>query len=52
MENMGYLFAAYTLIWAIVFSYILFMQRKQRRLQGQIELLEKSLDKRTSDDDG
>jgi len=45
MENLGYLLAAYTLIWAVVFGYILFMQRKQRRLQRQIDVLRKSLDK-------
>jgi CcmD family protein len=41
MENLGFLFAAYTVIWAIVFGYVLFMQRKQRRLQRQIDLLQK-----------
>ena len=45
MENLGYLLAAYTLIWAVVFGYVLFMQRKQRRLQRQIDLLRKSLEK-------
>jgi len=45
MENLGYLLAAYTLIWAVVFGYVLFMQRKQRRLQRQIDVLQKSLDK-------
>jgi CcmD family protein len=45
MENLGYLLAAYTLIWAVVFGYVLFMQRKQRRLQRQIDMLRKSLDK-------
>jgi len=45
MENLGYLLAAYTLIWAVVFGYVLFMQRKQRRLQQQIDMLRKSLDK-------
>jgi CcmD family protein len=39
MENAGYLLAAYTFIWAIVFGYVLFMQRKQKRLHRQIELL-------------
>ena len=43
MENAGYLLAAYTFIWAIVFGYVLFMQRKQKRLQRQIELLQKSV---------
>ena len=42
MENLGYLLAAYTIIWAVVFGYILFMQRKQRRLQRQIERMQKA----------
>ena len=42
MENLGYLFAAYTVIWAVIFGYMLFMQRKQARLQRQIDLLRKS----------
>jgi CcmD family protein len=45
MENLGYLLAAYTVIWAVVFGYVLFMQRKQRRLQRQIDLLRNSEDK-------
>ena len=45
MENLGYLLAAYTVIWAVVFGYILFMQRKQRGLQRQIDLLQESIDK-------
>ncbi len=49
MENLGYLFAAYTVIWAIVFGYILFMQRNQRRLQRQINLLQESIDKTEND---
>jgi len=44
MENLGYLLAAYTIIWVIVFGYVFFMQRKQRRLQQQIDALRKSLD--------
>jgi CcmD family protein len=44
MENLGYLLAAYSIIWAVVFGYILFLQRKQRRLQRQIDLLQKSVD--------
>ena len=49
MENLGYLFAAYTLIWAVVFGYILFMQRQQRRLQRQIDMLRESVDKLETD---
>jgi len=45
MENLGYLLAAYTVIWAVVFGYILFLQRKQRRLQRDIDALKESADK-------
>jgi CcmD family protein len=45
MENAGYLLAAYTVIWAVVFGYVLMLQRKQRRLQRQVMLLQESLDK-------
>ena len=50
MENIGYLLAAYTVIWAVVFGYLLMMQKKQRQLQRQIMLLQGALDKsKTSD---
>ena len=45
MENAGYLVAAYIIIWVVIFSYIFFMQRKQRKLQHEINLLQKSIDK-------
>jgi CcmD family protein len=48
MNDLTYLFAAYTIIWAVVFGYVFFMQRKQRRLQRQIDLLQESADKSTS----
>jgi CcmD family protein len=46
MENSGFLFAAYTIIWALVFAYVLFMQRKQRKLQHQIDSLREAIGKR------
>ena len=49
MENLGYLFAAYSVIWAVVFGYILFMQRKQKSLQRQINRLQESTDKPRND---
>ena len=45
MENIGYLFAAYTVIWAVVFGYVIYLYRKQRHLQREIKLLEESADK-------
>jgi CcmD family protein len=49
MENAGYLLAAYTVIWAVVFCYILFMQRKQRKLQRQLDLMRETVDKSKMD---
>jgi len=51
MENLEYLLAAYTVIWAVVFGYVLFIQRKQRRLQRQINLLQGPVDKSEKIDD-
>ena len=45
MENMSFLFAAYTIIWAVVFGYVFYLYRKQRTLQREIDLLKKSVDK-------
>jgi len=45
MENLGYLLAAYAVIWALVFGYVLFLQRKQRKLQRQIDALKESMEK-------
>ena len=44
MENLGYLMAAYTIIWVVVFGYVLAMQRKQRRLQRQLDRLQESIE--------
>jgi CcmD family protein len=46
MEYLGYLFAAYSIVWAVVFGYVLYMQRKQRRLQRQVDRLREILDGR------
>ena len=46
MDNLSYLFAAYTVIWVAVFGYIFLLHQKHRRLQRQIELLEAEKSKR------
>jgi len=43
MENLGYLFAAFALIWVVVFGYVLVLQRRQRRLQREIDSLRESI---------
>jgi len=45
MENLGYLLAAYAVIWAVVFGYILVLQRKQRKLKKQVDALKESMEK-------
>ena len=43
MDNLGYLFAAYTIIWTFVFGYVLFLYYKQRKLRRQMDLLKGSI---------
>ena len=40
MENAGYFFAAYAVIWAFVFGYVLFMVRRQKSISKQLTALE------------
>ena len=39
MENLGYLFAAFSIVWAAIFGYIFSLSRKQRQLRREINLL-------------
>ena len=48
MENLSYLFAAYTIIWAVIFGYMHLMRRKQRRLYREIKSLKERLSKQDS----
>ena len=45
MENSGYLFAAFGVIWAVVFGYILVLMNRQKKLKREIEKLETGFDK-------
>jgi len=42
-ENFPYLFAAYTVIWAAVFFYVLALERRQKQLEGMLRRLRRSL---------
>jgi CcmD family protein len=46
MENLGYLFAAYSIIFAVIFVYVLFLWRRQTRLESELKTLEGRLAKR------
>jgi len=39
MDNLGYLFAAFAVIWAVVFGYILVLMNRQKKLKREIEKL-------------
>jgi CcmD family protein len=43
MENAGFLYAAYTIIWLVLFGYLFFLAGKQRKLRQDIESLKESL---------
>ena len=45
MQNAGFLYAAFTIIWALVFGYVLFLVRRQSALRREIELLKESAKK-------
>lgn len=45
MDNLGYLFAAFAVIWVGLFAYILFLAQKQRQLRRDIDLLKETLEK-------
>ena len=39
MENAGYLFAAFIIIWAFVFAFLLFLNGRQKKLDREMDLL-------------
>ncbi len=47
MENGGYLFAAFAVIWAVVFGYVLVLVGRQRKLRREIDSVKDALNRRT-----
>lgn len=43
---MTYLFAAYTLIWVVLFAYIFNISRRQHKFQDEVARLERLLENR------
>ena len=43
MHNFGYLFAAYTIIFAVIFLYVVFIWRRQTRLEIELHTMEARL---------
>jgi CcmD family protein len=40
MEHLGYLFAAYSIIFAVIFLYVMFIWRRQAVLDAELRTLE------------
>ncbi len=43
MENLGYLAAAYAIIFAVIFLYVLFIWRRQAALEAELRAMEARL---------
>ena len=43
MENAGYLLVAYSLVWAVVFGYVLLLLNRQKTLPREIDSLKEAL---------
>ncbi len=43
MDNLGYLFAAYTTIFVVIFLYVLFIWRRQMHLEADLREMESRL---------
>jgi CcmD family protein len=43
MEHSGYLFAAFAIVWAVLFAYVVLLVRRQERLKQEIETLKEML---------
>ena len=46
MENAGYLFAAFAMVWAVVFGYVIVLVNRQSQLRREINALKEALKKR------
>ena len=43
MENAPYLFVAYSVVWAVLFGYVLILVNRQRKLKQELDSLKTSL---------
>ena len=49
VNEMGYLFAAYTIILVTIFAYVLLMFYKQRRVMIEVDSLKKAMEEKEED---
>jgi CcmD family protein len=50
MDNLSFLFGAYTAVWVLLFVYIYFLSRRNRSLEKEIEELRALLERRPQAD--
>jgi CcmD family protein len=43
MEHFGYLFAAYSIIFGVIFVYVLFIWRRQAQLESELRAMEERI---------
>jgi CcmD family protein len=43
MEHLGYLFAAYSIVFAVIFLYVVFIWRRHAALEAELQTLEARL---------
>ena len=48
MDDLDYLFAAFAVVWVMVFGYILLLSFRQRKLRQEFDLLEQKVTERNS----
>ncbi len=46
MENAGYFFAAFAIIWAVVFGYVMFLVNKAGKISRQMKAIEEARPRR------
>ncbi len=49
MENAGYLFAAFAIVWVVLFGYIFILSRRQKRLRRELDLLKEMTTEETTE---
>ena len=49
MTNLGFLLAAFIIVWLVLFGYVWFVARRQVRLNREIALLRDELDRQTTE---
>jgi len=49
MENAEFLFAAFAIVWVLLFGFVLLLFNRQRKLRGEINTLRESLKDRDSE---